>query len=144
MAREPYKYFQPEEFVCRCGQCPFSSPWVAFERMDPRLLEALDRARGCAGFPFIITSALRCPAHNRAVGGTARSAHLDGKAVDIRVPNSRARFCMITCLFGYGITRFGLGQNFIHVDTADEPWRVRDAIWLYQNQLKLNKGMMNT
>ena len=40
----------------------------------------------CGGFPLKINCAYRTEEHNRAVGGTRRSMHLQGKALDIACP----------------------------------------------------------
>ena len=37
--------------------------------------------------PVLISSGVRCPAHNAAVGGVKNSRHLLGKAMDFRVKN---------------------------------------------------------
>lgn len=44
----------------------------------------LDPLREAWGQPIIITSGYRCPALNRAVGGSATSQHVKGEAADIR------------------------------------------------------------
>ena len=44
----------------------------------------LDPLREAWGQPIIITSGYRCPALNRAVGGSATSQHVTGEAADIR------------------------------------------------------------
>ncbi len=46
-------------------------------------IEVLEPVRAAAGQPVRVTSGLRVPALNRAVGGSARSDHIDGRAADI-------------------------------------------------------------
>lgn len=43
----------------------------------------LDPLRQAYGFPIYVNSGYRCPALNRAVGGTSGSQHLRGEAADI-------------------------------------------------------------
>ena len=76
MAVLPLRYFSPDEFRCKdgCGD--------GIEHMDPEVLRMLDEARKLAGIPFSLSSAYRCPKHNKAVGGVADSAHTRGYAVD--------------------------------------------------------------
>ena len=55
--------------------------------MEPseKLMRLADKVRAAAGSPMIPSSTLRCPAHNRAVGGVANSRHLTGKAMDFSI-----------------------------------------------------------
>jgi len=46
----------------------------------------LEKARAVIGAPVVVSSAFRCEALNRAVGGSATSAHRHGLAADIRAP----------------------------------------------------------
>ena len=50
----------------------------------------LDPLREAWGAPIQVTSGYRCPAVNKAVGGSATSQHVLGEAADIRaIPNTR-------------------------------------------------------
>ena len=107
-------HFSPEEFRCCCG-CG-----AGIEQMDPELLSMLDKAREIAGIPFVLSSAYRCPGHNRAVGGVAQSAHCRGYAVDIRCADSHSRFVILQALFEAGFRRIELAPTWIHADTDPE------------------------
>ena len=63
MAVLPLRHFSTVEFRCKCG-CG-----VGMEKMDADLLQMLDEARELAGIPFPLSSAYRCPKHNKAIGG---------------------------------------------------------------------------
>ncbi len=117
-----YKYFKLSEFDS--PDKPGSG-----ELMEPAVVEALDIARDIAGFPFIVTSGVRTIEWNREVGGSKRSSHLLGYAVDVAVPNSRKRFLMMEALLDAGFTRFGVGEDFIHVDM--DPNKPKNSIWTY-------------
>jgi zinc D-Ala-D-Ala carboxypeptidase len=106
------QHFQPHEFRCRCG-CG-----KGFADMQPEFLFMLEKARAMADVPFIITSAFRCPEHNRAVDGAANSAHLRGQAVDIRIRNGQSAFIILKGLLAAGFVRIGYNQryNFFHAD----------------------------
>lgn len=94
------RYFTPEEVA----------------GLDPRLIDMLDRARGIAKVPFIITSGLRSVEENAGAGGVSDSSHLRGLAVDLRCQESRARYFMISALLAAGFTRIGLYSAHLHVD----------------------------
>ncbi len=113
------QFFKDEEFACKCGLCE-----LGVENMDERLLHILDTIRGQLGKPMRINSAVRCFAHNVAVGGSVGSEHVPhntdtGKttAVDIHIPDSTFLFVLVKLLYMHNIPRIGLNQekNFIHI-----------------------------
>jgi uncharacterized protein YcbK (DUF882 family) len=97
--------------------------------MDGNFLDQLDKARGYAGTSFVISSGYRCPAHNKAVGGSETSSHLKGLAADIVVKNSGQRYKILSGLIKAGFNRIGIGSTFIHADT--DYLKTLDVIWLY-------------
>ena len=84
--------------------------------MMPMLLALLDKARGAANVPFVITSAYRCEAYNTFKGYSPTSSHLDGWAVDIAAVESRDRMRILKALIEVGFHRIGIRKDFIHVD----------------------------
>lgn len=117
---DPKDYFKPSEFACPC--CGKGTVHL-------RLHKALNRARGIAGVPFVITSGYRCAKHNTTVGGSETSSHMARYAVDISAPNSTTRFKIVKGLVMAGFTRIGIGKNFIHADV--DPKKDPEVIWLY-------------
>jgi len=116
------KYFNYEEF---------DSPDVqgSGQMMSKKLLKILDSIREEFGKPITINSGYRTPAHNEAVGGTEKSSHLKGLAVDIACDNSRDRYLLIELLMEHGVSRIGIAGSFIHADIdTDKPGFV---IWTY-------------
>lgn len=107
------RFFKDREFLCKCG-CG-----SGVEHMDARLLTMLDRAREKAGMPLALSSAFRCPAHNKAIGGTTDSSHLKGMAVDIRCNSSQTRFTLLGALIAAGFNRIELAPTWIHVDVDE-------------------------
>jgi uncharacterized protein YcbK (DUF882 family) len=71
--------------------------------------------------PLLITSAYRTKATNRAIRGSARgSLHMDGKALDIRVPGfSTRKLRKIARAEGDGGVGWYPRRDFIHVDTGE-------------------------
>ena len=102
--------------------------------MDRGFLRLLDEARDCAGIPFVISSGFRTVDYNRSLiakglPASRNSSHLLGLAADIEVLNSQDRFIIIDALMEVGITRIGIGKNFIHCD-IDE-MKPENRIWTY-------------
>jgi zinc D-Ala-D-Ala carboxypeptidase len=95
--------------------------------MQKSTLIKLQKARDIAGIPFKINSAFRTVAHNRAVGGSANSAHTRGHAVDIAATTGAQKFRIVQAAMQAGFTRIGIYRNFIHVD--DDPSLPQNVIW---------------
>lgn len=103
------------------------------EKMDKKFLAILDEAREKAGVPFKITSGFRTQSyHNdltkRGYKTSPTSAHLLGLAADISTPTSKIRLAVLQSLLEMGITRIGIGKNFIHCDIKTSPHKV---CWTY-------------
>jgi uncharacterized protein YcbK (DUF882 family) len=82
-------------------------------KVDERLIASLEELRELSGGPIYVNSGYRCPAHNRAVGGSENSYHVKGMAVDIRskVAELACYVRLIPAFKGVGLYR-----NRIHVD----------------------------
>lgn len=52
-----------------------------------RLAKSMQRVRDILGFPILISSGVRCPALNKAVGGAKNSQHVKCEAVDFVLVN---------------------------------------------------------
>jgi len=118
------RHFTPKEFTC--------DGLNVFGEMDPELLQMLDNAREMAGVPFKITSSYRTLSYNAKIGGSIRSAHLKGMAVDIAAPNSEARYAIVGGLIKAGFRRIGIGKDFIHADIDLE--KGQNLIWIYKDK----------
>ena len=98
------------------------------KNMKPHVLDMLDVARGSAGIPFKINSGFRTEHHNRLIGGSPTSSHLNGFAVDIHCVDSSSRERIIYGLVKAGFQRIGIAKTFIHTDL--DPFK-KPSIWLY-------------
>lgn len=78
------KNFKESEFDCKC-KCGIKI------KIDTRLITALQEIRDFCGEPVYINSGLRCPAHNKAVGGSPHSKHMSGEAADIRITGADSK-----------------------------------------------------
>lgn len=116
-------YFTHDEFDCKCG-CGLSG-----HEMNSEFLRQLDMARAAAGVPFVITSGMRCKAHNEAEGGSETSSHLIGRAADIKAPAGSQRHAVVTGLVVAGFKRYGISEGFIHVD--NDPKKPSPTLFLY-------------
>ena len=119
---EGIKHFKAEEF---------DSPDEkgSGQKMNPEFIKILEKIREKAGFPFIINSAYRTSTHNAEVNGKETSAHMKGIAVDIKVNDSRQRHDLIRAAIECGISRFGIGNGFVHLDLDFS--KDQRVIWLY-------------
>lgn len=59
------------------------------ERLRRLATEVLQPLRDAFGEPIVVSSGYRCPALNKAVGGSATSQHMQGTAADIHVLSDR-------------------------------------------------------
>ena len=101
--------FRVREFACSDGSDPIF--------IDSELVTILQKIRTHFGKSVTITSAYRTPGHNKAVGGTAYSQHLYGKAADIKVkgvtPKKVAAYAETLLKNKGGI---GTYSTFTHID----------------------------
>ena len=116
------KNFKPEEFACKCG--------CGLIKTEDELLEKLDRARDIAGVPFRINSSTRCSDHNKNVGGSPSSLHMQGRAADIHVADNAARYKILKALFAVDMPRVLIYKNFIHADIAGEGKQGEISLWM--------------
>ena len=115
------KYFtietDPRLYSCKCGAC------LADFRVSPtdRLLHTLDIVREAYGKPLTVTSGVRCPAYNAKVGGVVDGEHTTGEAADLFapvIPDSFSRYHLLQAAFKVGVSRVGIGENFVHIGVA--------------------------
>lgn len=72
------KHFKRQEFACKCGKC-------GKDDIDVRLVQELETIRQFCREPIYVNSGCRCEEHNRNVNGAKNSAHIAGKAADVRI-----------------------------------------------------------
>jgi len=122
-----WRYFKRAEFACRhCGENLILDSFV----------ERLDELRHICGFPLIVTSGYRCPAHNNKVSSTGLNGpHTTGEAVDLLVDRKLA-FTVVKHAIPLGFTGLGFQQKghirFLHLDTLEDvPGQPRPTVWSY-------------
>jgi len=122
-----YPYFTTEELSCHGDNCCNGQA-----SMEPEFMKKMVALRKELGFPFIVTSAYRCPLHNSRVSKTGESGpHTTGRAMDVALSHEQAyqllELAILSGQFkGFGINQKG-GHRFIHLD--DIPGV--DRLWSY-------------
>ena len=110
-------HFNSTEFDCHGRGC------CSQTLINEQLIEYLEKIREHFGKPITITSAYRCPTHNRNVGGATGSRHSKGDAADIVVsgvaPREVAKYAESIGVLGIGLYETSADGFFTHIDTRD-------------------------
>lgn len=118
--------FNTAEFACKGNGC------CKTLKLDTKLVTYLQRIRDHFAEPVIITSAYRCSAHNKKVGGAAGSYHTKGQAADFYVKNvapaKAAQYAESIGVKGIGLYE-GSDGEFVHIDT-----RTQKSFWYGHKQ----------
>jgi zinc D-Ala-D-Ala carboxypeptidase len=93
-----------------------------------KLAMGLEQIRALLGAPLHIDSGYRCPALNKAVGGVANSAHLDGYAADFVCPDYGSPLQIARAVAGSGITFDQCIQEGTWVHVSFDPRARRQAL----------------
>lgn len=104
-------------------------------KLNPAFIAKLDLYREKLGRPLTVTSFIRCEKHPVEEKKALKGAHTHGCAVDLFCSTSSDRFAMIKLAIEMGFTRIGYGDNFIHLDIADQlhiPSFPKNVMWDYQ------------
>jgi len=109
--------FVEEEVACRCGCGALP---------DPEIMDVLQSIRNTIGRPLQVSSGARCQKHDKAVGG--RGNHTTGFAVDI-LADSRLKYLIVREALGEGVTRIGVGKDFVHLDLVTP--KPQYVLWTY-------------
>lgn len=119
--------FNVSEFACHGNGC------CSTVMIDEKLVVYLQKIRDHFGKAVTITSAYRCPVHNRNVGGATGSRHAKGQAADIVVdgvaPAKVAAYAESIGVKGIGLYETAKDGYFTHIDT-----RTTKSFWYGQGQ----------
>lgn len=129
--KSPWQYFSLDELKCKCAKCGSTGL-----EMDEEFMRQIIMLREELGFPFSVSSAYRCPAHNAKVSNTGENGpHTTGKAMDIITRGEQAyllaKKAFIQGLSGIGFSQKGI-TRFIHLDILEAPEYPRPTIWSYE------------
>lgn len=107
--------FRASEFLCKGTGC------CTHGQIDDKLVQILQKIRDHFGKPVHISSAYRCSAWNKRVGGVSNSYHCYGQAADIKVegtaPAEVAKYAESIGVLGIGLYETNADGHFVHVDT---------------------------
>jgi len=101
--------FHLSEYACKCNSCD-----EVIVDMDH--IAKLQQLRHDLGSSITITSAYRCPEHNKVVGGVKDSQHVKGTATDIQVSGMDPSEVQDSCEKFRGLGRY---DSFTHIDSRD-------------------------
>ena len=129
--------FNSLEFDCHGSGC------CSETIINPKLVEYVQQIRDHFGKSITVTSAYRCPTHNKRIGGATGSRHSKGDAADIVVsdvaPREVAKYAESIGIKGIGLYETSADGYFTHVDTRDVK-----SFWYGQNEAKRTTFGSNT
>ncbi len=100
-----FKYFNLSEFADHYSNA---------NKIEPSVVQRLDKAREIAGVPFVINSGYRDKNHPESLKNPT-SSHIKGLAVDIAT-TPETQDIIYNALKKAGFIRLGVGDDFIHAD----------------------------
>jgi len=121
----PWKNFQRHELECHCG--------CGQMKMDPWVMYIVQGLRDYLGFPLCLSSAYRCPRHDRAVrskrGQESIGFHTRGTEVDVHRLTPAQLYRLVDAALDEGVTGVGFGKTFVHLGWGKRP--TPRVIWTY-------------
>ena len=118
------------EIACRCrrSDCKYKTLSQVLQTIDFEILDDFEVIRDSMGHPLQITSGIRCPKHNRAIGGARYSPHVphdvgggrkQSYAIDFLhgTTQSKARD-NVRSFFAWIRIGWKRYSNFLHIDRA--------------------------
>lgn len=128
------KYFTVKE-LCQSATAAAKGidntpPISATARLINLISDILDPVREKWGKPIRVTSGYRCPALNKAVGGTPNSQHLRGEAADITTGSKKDNQTLYELIKSSGLD-------------FDQLIDEKDFTWLHISYTKTRKNRRN-
>lgn len=106
------KNFKRSEYQCGCG----IKHW---NKIDSELVLKHQEIRNNTGKVVKVTSGYRCRPHNKNVGGSSKSYHMEGRAADIQIKDTDVR--IMGSEAGRAQLRVGHYKKFVHTDVSGRP-----------------------
>jgi uncharacterized protein YcbK (DUF882 family) len=97
--------------------------------MDAEFLKKLQTLRDRLNIRMGINSGYRCEQHNAIVGGSPKSRHLIGAAVDVSTVgwSSNYLYRLIKEAQTLGFRGIGIAKTYVHLDTRES----KAKMWVY-------------
>tara|TARA_Y100001951_G_scaffold99919_1_gene102560 strand:- start:126 stop:503 length:378 start_codon:yes stop_codon:yes gene_type:complete len=114
------KNFNREEYACKCG--------CGRDNIKNELAASVQLVRDIVKRGIVITSGIRCEAHNTTIKAAPSSSHIDGFAADLAYKGSAERYQLLNAAMQV-FDRVGIAKNFIHVDV--DSTKSPEVVWLY-------------
>ena len=103
--------------------CNDGTPYPFRDERVIELVVMFERIRALIKEPLIINSAYRTIEYNKKIGGSPKSQHLSGRALDIQLPKNISATLFFDLLKTrhkeFGIRGLGLYKTFVHCDIRD-------------------------
>ncbi|WFD12023.1 YcbK family protein [Tepidibacter hydrothermalis] len=119
------EHFRVGEIVCHDG----SSEYI----INSKALEGLEKLREIIKKPIIINSGYRTVSYNKRCGGSPKSQHLVGNAIDFHVKGMSTEdiyhIMKTHNMIGKEFKGIGLYNTFVHVDVRPNPNRRGYSFW---------------
>ena len=112
--------FNREEYACKCG--------CGRDNIKDELAASVQLVRDKIKRGIVITSGIRCEAHNTTIKATPSSSHIDGWAADLAYNGSAERYQLLNAVMQV-FDRVGIAKTFIHVDV--DSTKSPGVVWLY-------------
>ncbi len=112
--------FNRAEYACKCG--------CGRDNIKDELAASVQLVRDIIKRSIVITSGIRCEAHNTAIKATSSSSHIDGWAADLAYNGSAERYQLLNAVIQV-FDRVGIAKTFIHVDV--DSTKSPGVVWLY-------------
>lgn len=104
-----------------------SSPSLNFlshtdPRISPSVCSAATALASAVGYTLDITSAFRSPSYNSSVGGSKKSTHMQGLAIDVvqTGKTNAQRQAFLTAAYNAGFRGIGIYNTFTHIDLSNQ------------------------
>jgi len=115
--KEGLEFLLWSQFMCKCGKCHVSSGKDFMERLPVLILDDIAREERMR-FDVLLGYVCEKSAYKDHFLPT-KDSHRVGLAVKIRVLNTQKRLRLVRGLILRGVTRIGIGRDYIYFDADD-------------------------